>query len=101
LGLQRFCLTMIFFQKPVSTFWDHGPENAKAAPALFRPVAALSIEPSPNAPAPANRSPSLSSRSLAVSARRVLVIVGETVLRGLVLAGPAVLRGLDLKRPCR
>ncbi|MEI8699981.1 MAG: hypothetical protein EOR99_13040 [Mesorhizobium sp.] len=102
LGLQRFCLTMIFFQKPVSTFWDHGPENAKAAPALFRPVAAFVDRTIPER--------SRARKPLAFPVRRaawpypacrVLVIVGETVLRGLVLAGPAVLRGLDLKRPCR
>ncbi|WP_192356778.1 hypothetical protein [Mesorhizobium mediterraneum] len=64
MGLQRLCLTMIFFQKPVSTFWDHGPKTQKAAPALFRPVAAFVDRTIPNAPAPENRSPSLSVAQL-------------------------------------
>jgi hypothetical protein len=83
---------MIFFQKPVSTFWDRGPKTRKAAPALFRPVAALSIEQSrtlPRAPRKPLAFPVVAQLGV-IRPAAFLSFVGTTVLRGLVLAGPAV-----------
>ncbi|RWO91969.1 hypothetical protein [Mesorhizobium sp.] len=91
MGLPPFCLTMIFFQKPVSAFAIMVRKTRKAAPALFRPVAAFVDQTIPNA--------TRATKPLAFPVRRaawpypacrVLVIVGPAVLRGLVLAGPAV-----------
>ncbi|RWI12721.1 hypothetical protein [Mesorhizobium sp.] len=95
MGLPPFCLTMIFFQKPVSTFGIM-VENAKSRAGLVPAGRGFCRSNHPER--------SRARIPLAFPVRRaawpypacrVLVVVGTTVLRGLVLSGPAVLRGLE------
>ncbi|MER8485681.1 hypothetical protein [Mesorhizobium sp. M1322] len=101
MGLQPFCLTMIFF-KTGFHFLDLMVRRRKSRACLV-PAGRGFVDRTMPGRSRARKPLAFPVRRAAwlYPARRVLVIVGSTVLRGLVLAGPAILRGLDLKRPCR